>query len=229
MWSLIDHSCLLMTTLMRCVSGSRFSRWCCGAGWSCSLSWGFAGCADGGVGAQTRICEAIALVLRTWLPPAARCYLPTVAEPRSRGTETLLGPGMLRFTIQHLLVALGGMPGSGLGEFLARGLFCRAWDTGGNLLWCCRRGSLGLLCLKHHVRAHQDAPGVDPLVQMFFSIALQTPLHPTPPFSARYCQICSAHWRRQQEGGLRDVSRGKKSPVLQLWLLSHFPSCSLCW
>lgn len=175
------------------------------------------------------MCGATALVLRTWLPPAAHCYLPTVGERCSRGTEDLPGPGMLRFTIQHLSVALGGMPGSELGEALARGLFCRACDTGGNLLWCYRRGSLGLLCLKHHVRAHLGASGADPLIQTFFSIAPQTPLHPTLPFSARYCQICSAHWRRQQEGDLRDGSRGKKSPVLQLWLRSHFPSCSLCW
>lgn len=151
-----------------------------------------------------------------------------MSKRRSRETEDLPGPWVLRFTIQHLSVTLGGMLGSELGEASARGLFCRARDTGGSLPWC-RRSSLGLPCLKHSARAHRGAPGADPLVQTFFSIALQNTLPPTPPFSARYCQIRSAHWRRQQAGGLRDVSRGKESPGLQLWLLSHFPSCSLCW
>jgi len=67
-------------------------------------------------------------VLQTWLLPAALCYLPTVGDGHSRGTEDLPGPGMLCFTIQHLSVALGGMPGLELGEALARGLFCRVWD-----------------------------------------------------------------------------------------------------
>lgn len=148
-----------------------------------------------------------------------------MGERCSRGTEDLPGPGMLRFTVRPLSVALGGMLGSELREALARGLFCRPCGTGGNLPWCCTKGNLRLLFLKHRVRAHV----VHILCSTRSSALLCKPLYTQhPPFSARYCQNCSAQWRRQQDGGLRDVSRAKKSPVLQLWLLSHFPRCSLC-
>lgn len=116
---------------------------------------------------------------------------------------------MLRFTIQHLSVTLGGMLGLELGEASARGLFCRVRDTGGSLPWCCGRSSLGLPCLKHRVRAHRGAPGEDPLVQTFFSIALQTTLPPTPQLFSQVLPNLFSPLEETAGGWLEGCQQGK--------------------
>lgn len=73
-------------------------------------------------GAQTCICGAVALVLQTWLPPAARCYLPTVRErapqQRDRGFAWTLGAS---FHNPTPFSDLGWDAGLGAGGSLGKG------------------------------------------------------------------------------------------------------------